>query len=164
MANYDGELRGIGGWLAFFLVTLGVFTPLNAVVSLATLAADAEVAASYGAQWGRLLVLEWTLVGISVAAAWVAVWQFFHVRRWQTVRFAIGVLWLLALLAVVGEPLGVSLMTGLAFGDVFAGAAGEFVRPLVYSSLWTAYLLKSERVANTYPLADPGDEIVEVFE
>ena len=164
MAIYEGELRGIGGWLAFFLVTLGVISPASIVISVATLAADANVAASYGPQWGQLLALEWTVAGASVAGVWLAVWQFFTVKRWRTVRFPIGVLWLLALLTLVVEPLAVSLMTGMAYADMFAGAPGEFVRPLVYSSIWTAYLLKSERVANTYPLADPGDEVAEVFE
>ena len=164
MANYDGELRGIGGWLGLFLVTLGVFTPLSVLISVGTLAGDAAVAAQYGATWDRLLLFEWTFAGVSVVAAWAAVWQFFTVQRWRTVRFAIGVLWTLAFLGVVGEPLMVSLLTGLSYADLYAGAAGEFVRPLIYSSIWTAYLLKSERVANTYPRTASDDEVVEVFE
>lgn len=164
MASDDGELRGIGGWLAFFLVTLGVITPVATLLSVATLAADAGVAASYGPQWEQLLVLEWTVAGASTAAAWVAVWHFFKVRRRRTVRLAIGVLWGLAAAATVVEPLAVSLLTGMAYGDMFAGAPSEFIRPLIYSSIWSAYLLKSERVANTYPREDAPGEIVEVFE
>ena len=164
MANDNGELQGIGGWLAFFLITLGVFTPLTTLLSVATLAADPQVAANFGPTWGSLLVLEWSFVGVTAAATWVAVWQFFTVRHWRTVRLTIGVLWLLAAMAVIVEPLGVSLLMGMAIGDVFAGAPYEFIRPLIYSSIWTAYLLKSERVANTYPPFGSGNEVVEVFE
>jgi hypothetical protein len=161
MAHDDGELRGIGGWLAFFLVTLGVITPVFSILSVAALSADAAVAASYGELWSTLLALEWSLVGITVAAAWLAVWHFFTVRSRRTVRLAVAVLWLIALLAVLGEPLGISLVTGLPLGQ-FLGQ--DVVRPLVYSTLWTAYLLKSERVANTYPAAGTDDEIAATFE
>lgn len=164
MANDNGELHGIGGWLAFFLVTFGLVTPVATFLSVVALVGDTQVAANFGPAWDQLVVLEWGIVGVTVAATWFAVWQFFTVHHWRTVRLAVGVLWLLAALALVVEPLGVSLLTGATFGDVFSGAATEFVRPLIYSSLWTAYLLKSERVANTYPPTDTDHEVVEVFE
>lgn len=164
MANLDDDLQGIGGWLAFFLVTLGVITPLTTLFSVATLTADTETAAGFGAMWGQLLALEWTVAGVSIAGCWVAVWHFFKVRSWRTVRLAVATLWVLCLLALVVEPLGVAFLAGLNYGDLFAGAPGEFLRPLVYSSIWTAYLLKSVRVANTYPVDGSAEEIAEVFE
>jgi hypothetical protein len=164
MANNDSELRGIGGWLAFFLVTLGIVTPVSSLASVAVLSADSDVAASYGELWDRLLIFEWAIAGVAAAAGWVTVWLFFNARRWATIRLAVAVLWGLAALGLVGEPLVVSLLGGIAFGDIFAEAPADFVRPLVYSSIWTAYLLKSERVANTYPRDGSVHEVVAAFE
>jgi hypothetical protein len=164
MAYDDGELRGIGGWLAFFLITLGVITPLRTVFAVASLTADSQIAANLGELRMPVLAFEWSLAAFSIAAAGVAVWHFFNVQHWRTVRFAIGVLWLFAALSLVVEPLGVSLLTGVALGEIISGAPAEFIQPLIYSSIWTAYLLKSERVANTYPRAGGGGEVAEVFE
>ena len=41
----------------------------------------------------------------------------------------------------------------------------DMFRALVYATIWTAYLLRSVRVANTYPREDADEaELTEVFE
>jgi hypothetical protein len=54
------------------------------------------------------------------------------------------------------------MLTGLSFGEVMAeGGARDIIRPLGFSLIWTAYLLKSVRVQNTYR---GGQEQAGVFE
>ena len=159
MAIFDNDIRGIGGWLAFFLVTLGLITPISSLLSVGALAADPAAAAGYGEAWSTLIAFEWAMAGITAAAAWFAVWQFFKVKRRRTVRIAIAVLWLMATIALVVEPIGVAALAGITYGDLFEQTPADFVRPVVYSTIWTAYLLKSVRVANTYPVDGSAAEV-----
>jgi len=163
MAIFDNELRGIGGWLAFFLVTLGIVTPLTSLFSVGALAADPAAAAGYGENWNTLLAFEWAMAGLTAAAAWIAVWHFFKVKQRRTVRIAVLVLWAMAFIALVAEPIGVAMLAGITYGELFEQTPDGFIRPVVYSTIWTAYLLKSVRVANTYPAEGSAGEVVETF-
>jgi hypothetical protein len=44
--------------------------------------------------------------------------------------------------------------------DAFAPEAGG---PLLYGIVWTAYFLRSRRVANTYPRDRVAGEVAEIF-
>jgi len=164
MAYAEGELRGIGGWLAFFLVTLGVFTPLSSIVSVAMLSGEAEIAITYGTAWDTLIAWVWVMAGATAALAWFATWRMIARQNWLSVRITIAVLWAIAAITLIGEPLLVSLMTGLSFAELVGAEGIGLIRPLVYCTIWTLYLLQSVRVANTYR-GDPEDDgLAEVFE
>jgi hypothetical protein len=45
-----------------------------------------------------------------------------------------------------------------------AGWGYKLFQPLIYSAIWTAYLLRSERVANTYERYPDENELADVFE
>ena len=45
-----------------------------------------------------------------------------------------------------------------------AGASTELVRALIFGGIWTAYFLRSERVANTYARPGEPDALAEVFD
>lgn len=165
MADRD-ELHGIGGWLAFFLVTLGVFGPLASIVSVIGLTNDPVAVSMMGDLWGTVVTFEWAVTGLACAAMWFAVARFFLVRNWNTVRIAIGVLWLVAALGILVEPMGIALIAGLDPGTIYGGMGLATIRPLIYATVWTAYLLKSDRVANTYryPENDGEDALAQVFD
>ena len=163
MADHDPSLRGVGGWLAFFLVTLGIFTPLAFIVTGYQVLADPQVAVAYGDVWPTLRNAEIAFIAFVLAILWFACWRFLNVFNWTTVRIGIATLWVLAPLNVFGETFLVSRIAGLDFNELLAETPGpDMVRPFIYATIWTAYLLHSQRVRNTY--GGGADESVgEVF-
>lgn len=164
MAYDDPGGAGVGGWLAFFVLAMAVFTPLIMIFTTATaLYGDTVVALSYPQVWGTIQAYEWTLAAITIAGCWYIAWRLNYVQTWRTVRITIGGIWLIAIGSLVADLVGIALITGLPLSTMFAAAAGpEMVRPFVFCTIWTAYFLRSKRVANTY-LRHDEEEIAEVF-
>jgi hypothetical protein len=148
--SHDGELQGVGGWLAFFLVTLGIITPTVTLIGTAVTLGDPTIATAYGAIYSSLVAVEWGLVALLLILCWTACALFLFVRRPVTVWIGIGVLWFVALTSAIGEPLLVSAIAGIDVQLLFREMGAQLIRPFVYAGVWSAYLLKSERVRNTY--------------
>jgi len=163
MAFNDPGGDGVAGWLAFFTVALGLFTPIGAMISLYGLYSDPSIAAAYGETWGRLQIFEWTVTAAALGGCWYIVWRLFKVQTWTTVRVTIAGIWLISIGSTLIEALGVWLISGFALAVVISGAGADLVRPIVFSAIWTTYFLVSKRVANTYPRHGDADEVAEVF-
>ncbi|WP_423606533.1 DUF2569 family protein [Sphingomonas sp. MS122] len=163
MAYSDGP-RGIGGWLGLFLLTLGVFSPLRIFFTAYGLFSDPQVAAAYGDRWPLLATAEVILIVLNLAAIAFLLWRFFMHRNWQSVRIGIAGIWLIPVGVTLLEIAAVSLIGGVPAGRLIAQMGPDMAQALIYSIVWTAYLLRSVRVANTYPRELPGDALVEVFE
>ena len=153
-ASDTQQLRGIGGWLLFFLLTFAVFAPIRggveAFIEPETPAADPDTAMATWIGLGAYLVFTWAIT------AW-----FVFTRRWSSVLTMIAVLWLETLFNIAS----LAFLPGLDGAPAVGALIGfQAVTAFVYPSVWTAYLLKSVRVANTYP-RDPADEnLPQVFE
>jgi hypothetical protein len=165
MSYQDGEIHGVGGWLAVYLFTLGVMNPGATALNIALTVNDPRMEAAYGAAWPMLKMVEIGLGAVTCLLCWYAVLRFFTARNWFTVRFAIGVMVFLVIANVLLEPLAVSMLSGMpVFYLIAQTGSTDLIRPFIYAGIWAAYLLNSERVANTYR-ADPVDEdISTVFE
>lgn len=158
---YDDELRGVGGWLAFFLVTLGIFTPGFIVITTLTGFADRDwqIAAQ---MFPMLPVVDYICSAVTIALCWFAVYRFLRVYNWNTVRIGIATLWAVVFINVVVSSFAVTSITGVPFSLLMEQAGPAlFIRPLVYAGVWTAFLLNSVRVRNTYGQND--EETAEVF-
>lgn len=164
MADYDPDLRGVGGWLAFFLVTLGIVNPLTLAVTGYQTLGNPEIAAAYGDIWPTLRNAELGIMVLLVGVCWYSCWRFLNLFNRTTVWIGIAALWTLALVTVFGEPYAVSVIAGLDFGELLTSATGaENVRPFGYATIWTLYLLRSKRVRSTYG-PEQGEAVGEVFE
>ncbi|HST35469.1 MAG TPA: hypothetical protein VLK25_02410, partial [Allosphingosinicella sp.] len=62
------------------------------------------------------------------------------------------------------EFAGLSLIMGITLRDLVGAADATYVRPFVYSTIWTLYLLNSRRVAHTYEKSPVPEGIAEVFQ
>lgn len=163
MSYIDGP-RGIGGWLTVFLVVMGLVSPLNGIfTTYSTLYGDPQVAAFYGTVWGKIEIAEWTIVGFAVAVCWGVVGRLITVFRWSSVMIAVAGIWTAGVVTSFLELLAVSWIAGMPFSQIAAGVGADLIRPFVFGAIWTAYLLRSERVANTYPKVE-NNEVGEVFE
>jgi hypothetical protein len=165
MAFNDPDGAGVGGWLALFVLAMAVFTPLAMVVSTAAgLYGDPSIALAYANSWTAIQIFEWTLAAIVVAGCWYIAWRLNKVQVWRTVQITIAGMWLLTVGSLLADFIGVSLLTGIPFTLLANEAMGpELARPLIFSAIWTAYFLRSKRVANTYKRRDDPDAVAELF-
>jgi hypothetical protein len=161
MAYGDGD-RGVGGWLAFFLVTLGIFTPGATIILTLLSFGDPDAAFAYRMYPG-LGAAVIAIAGVLVAACWFACWRFLTVFNPQTVRIGIATLIFTTLMSIVVEPMVVSAFTGIDFGTLLGVLGPEQFRPIGYATIWTLYLLLSKRVKNTYGGATE-EEMTQVFQ
>lgn len=163
MAFNDEGGDGVAGWLAFFTVALGLFTPAAMLISgYNNMYGDPAVAAAYGDVWGTLQIFEWALIALVLGGCWYIVWRLFKVQVRATVRVTIAGIWILCVGSPFVEALGVSLIAGLPLSTMLTGIGADLVRPLIFCSVWTTYFMVSKRVANTYPR--DGQEVAEVFD
>lgn len=163
MGGYDDRpLAGIGGWLTFFLVTNGIVSPFAVLAGLAGLYSDPEIARSFGDAWPAIQGLEWLITALTLGLIGFLVWLLLKVRIWQSIRIVIALIWIVAIGIPLFEVVAVGMISGVSFGDLLAANTSQFVRGPIYSIIWTAYFLRSERVANTYP-KEVEREVAEVF-
>ena len=159
----DDELRGVKGWLLAFVIIIAVVSPGWAAITVyrelytgnaAFLPDTPEVT--------QLRTFFWATVAIRIAIGWFVAWRLMTVHNWRSVQIAIGGICLIAIGGSIVEYVGLSYLTGLSVGDILAetGPRG-IITPIVFTIIWTSYLLKSQRVANTY--RDAGEQ-AEVFE
>lgn len=159
----DDELRGVKGWLLTFVIIISVVSPAYSVYQITT--------SLYGGQFAgmdevpliqSLRTFEWSLAGITTLLCWFIAWRLVAVHNWTSVRIAIAGIWIAGVGGAVAEFAGVMSITGVELGDLIAGTGiRAIVQPFIFGLIWTSYLLKSERVQNTY--RNP-EEQAEVFE
>jgi hypothetical protein len=163
MGYGDRTLVGVGGWLAFFCIVMGILTPIRVVVATAALYADPNIAYAFGERWAIIQGVEWALSIGTIAGAWYLVWRLMKVEVWQTVRIVIAGIWILGLAVPALEMLLASWLGGFSIAAVAAETGVELIRGLIFAVIWTAYFLRSERVANTYARGDDPDDPQQVF-
>jgi hypothetical protein len=162
MADEDGP-QGIRGWLLLFVVILAVISPVfQSITMYRTLYADPTLSQGFHDIWPALQAIEWSVFALAAASQWFIAYRLVMVRRWQSVRIAVAVLWSVGLGSTILEYGAIAWLTGFSVGELLIGAGYEAIRPLIFCAIWTAYLLRSRRVANTYPRRDE-EQISDVF-
>jgi hypothetical protein len=157
MTRNDDETHGVGGWLLLFILTLATVIPLYIAYFLMTGVYDSSAQLLSGAPgWAAFRSGVTVVAGGQCAIALYLAWRLIGVRRWTTIRLAIAGIWLMGFGPIILNALIATAIYGrfptIALGAVMPRALGA----ASYATLWTAYLLRSPRVANTYPR--PSDE------
>jgi hypothetical protein len=160
---YDGELRGVAGWLALFVAILAAISPLLSVVQVyIALYREPMAPLVYGDLWPTVQGFEWALVVVTTLIGWFCAYRLLNVQNWTSVRIAIAGVWTMGVGSMVVETIGILYFTGADFGDlVSAGGPAFIIRPFIFGLVWTAYLLKSRRVENTYRGVEEQTEVFE---
>jgi hypothetical protein len=160
---YEGEVRGVGGWLVFFILVMAAISPLISIVQV--------YSELYGAPFAGLdddpllsmsRTFAWALVAVTTAIGWFVAYRLISVHNWTSVKLAIAGIWLVGVGGMVAEYVGVTFISGMPLDALLAetGPRGV-IQPFIFGLIWTSYLLKSERVANTYRGAEEQAEIFE---
>jgi hypothetical protein len=145
------ELRGIGGWLAYLILGLCVLYPLvGSYQGYQNFSAAESNPASLTslANWAAYKQAAWALFALASALHVVSGFVLLLSRQWSAVRLAIVVLWVCPLLAAVGEYLLVFLFFGWSVSNT--APLWQLAQGWFWAVVWSAYLIKSVRVRNTY--------------
>jgi hypothetical protein len=163
MADDDRELTGVGGWLAFLVAVLGIIRPITAVISTyMNLYGDPNVALAYGTAWPTILLFEWLLNGAMIAACWYLAWRLLFRPVPRTVPITIAGLWIVSVAYQLIDLTGVTWISGAPMVLLVPFMIRPLIQGIIFSTIWTLYLLKSERVANTYRRHDEA-AVAQVF-
>lgn len=148
-----GTPRKFGGWLMLLVVGLALFAGGMALRIPAYFDPVPAVEAYYGERW------VW-LQAIFTISALVVVFGNFYLClklltdfRWQTVRLTIAGLWLIFCARSMIMSLATGLVAGIDLVLVVRQTAGNLGLMTAFAAIWTVYLLRSKRVAETYPRA-----------
>ncbi len=158
MSDGYGEYEGVGGWLAFFLVTLGIISPALMIFTTWRDLSDPLLPLAYGDSFGSIQLVAWGITIVTALLCWFVVYRLLRVLKWRSVVIAIVSLWVIALTNTFIGAWAISTVAGLPLADFLKELNVELVRPFIYAGVWTAYLLISRRVANTYRGRYPEEE------
>ena len=151
--NQKPELYGVGGWLLFFWISLVFISPLYMVVSLHGYITSQEMSIP-GLEtiplWGHIKGYNWISLICSILLLWFAGNRLVRRLEWKSVRLTILVIWLTGPVSVIIMAIYFYLMFPSFFRMAVDGFFTDFIESFSYPIIWTLYLLKSERVRNTY--------------
>lgn len=166
MAYRDDEISGIGGWLMFFVLTLGVFTPLGilSAIGYRLYLSDLPAKLSPLPGWPAYRISETILGGAHLAVALFLAWRLVAIRQWSSVRMTIIGIWAMGIGVTLADFALTVWVLGANSDSVLGTEMLSLVRAAGYGAIWTAYLLRSERVANTYPRYGDEDQLAAVFD
>jgi hypothetical protein len=154
------EVRGIGGWLAVFLAFRGVAIVLP-FVQLYALYAAFLPSQRNNPDLSRYLIQSAIPAVIFAACNGFIVWRFLRRRSWRTVQIGIALIWAMTVI-----PWLISLARGIIPGRGPFGPGFILLLQIAGPVIWTAYLLRSKRVANTYDRhgRDEAPKLASIFE
>lgn len=147
-------LAGVGGWLAFLVAG---FIALGPLVGAARMLSEFQAAESSTSQladnqlWISFKIASWGIFAVTAAISVSAGIVLNKIYRPSSVGYAIACLW------VIG-PIGnfaYLVAAVLTFGEKAAAESlpetlGGIIGAVIVSAIWTAYLLLSKRVSDTY--------------
>jgi hypothetical protein len=152
--SQSDELKGIGGWLLFLILSLGVIGPIYGVYDGLGNFREAELQNPELVTltgWRHYEIASWSIYALICILRITAATQLAFARSWNSVPFAIAVMLLCPVLLAVGDFVLMTLFLGTTVATSAATTVlADFGKQLFYAGLWTWYLLRSVRVRNTY--------------
>jgi len=149
--NMSPEASGVGGWLGFLVAILILISPVLSIVLTflghqEALEFNPRIRATD--QWQTIQLLDWSTVFGQISLSVTAGLLLLKRRRRSTKWLVIALIWL--------SSVGVNVLGFVIALDLFpdsltaADLGTSLGRPIIFSLIWTLYLLLSKRVKRTY--------------
>ena len=168
-SSMPSERPSLGFWLGF--LTFGLCTaPIRTAVQAYGQIRAAEQEAPALLEWVSWDIYKVTATGLCIsvlAAAILAIHAIHAGRTRRHLQRVVAALWYINLGAFVIDFLVAGVLFGFANAALVFEDGGTLVQLLVaifLASLWTAYLLLSERCRDRYPRNGPDGQIVQAFD
>jgi hypothetical protein len=161
---YGPNATGVAGWLGLLWLSLVFLTPGMAAWTASKLYTRPGLAALPDGVFRSVELVEWSEVAATTALCWFLAWRLSHREVWRSVEIVIAGLWVHAIILSLAEFIAVSAATGIPLVFMLeTGWVGVAARTAI-AALWTAYLLRSRRVARTYKPHLSSREIAQAFD
>lgn len=150
----ENTIAGVDGWLAFLVAGLIVLGPLLGVSRLYSEFVAAEQSNPQllqSALYSSYKTSSWAIFAITTMISISAGYALSSRHRPSTVTFAIACLWVIGPVGDFAYIIASALIFG-AIPSLSPEMVGSIVGSAARSAIWTAYLLRSKRVKNTYRL------------
>ena len=161
---YGAEATGVAGWLGLLWIVLVFLLPAFAVQQGVRLLDWPGLARFPDEAQRWIVMIEWSGAAAIAGLCWFLAWRLSRRPVWRSVEMVIAGVWVWALLIPVAKLFALALAADLPFAAMLEGGADALVARGVIAALWTAYLLRSRRVARTYVKPDSAREIAGAFE
>ncbi len=147
---------GMGGFLSFFTFMISVFAPLSQLGRISSVIRESEEKLPFlkdSIDWSNLVSITWMLAGIYIVAYCYAGIILRSDFRKETIDKVVAIMW------ACGPVLSIAMNSVNNYyynkidPDIIAsdGFNGQLIGTIILAALWTAYLVRSKRVQNTYP-------------
>lgn len=133
-------ISGVGGWLLFLTISLLAFGPLLNAVRLADELEIAQAGQPLTKHSSSVVLAAWGYFAFYAVLSVFAGYRLSKFFNPATIPIVITCIWLPIILGF-----SVTIFSGSVDGSIF--------RSILWASIWTAYLLRSKRVKNTYHLS-----------
>jgi hypothetical protein len=148
----ETQLHGVGGWLALLVISMLVLNPIWSLRPAAEFFVQEQqyLQLVHNAEWSSIKNKTYTIITLSAAFIAYAGFGLWRRRDPVAVSTAIAAMW-------IGGPGATLLVMLWVLGSMDQDAIPGFIASLGVAGIWTAYLMKSRRVKNTYGFqgADP---------
>lgn len=156
------ELKGVAGWLRLFVIILAVISPIRAVVQTAgLLQIDPVIEDQLGSKWTIYEGFTWSLTAATIAATLYFAYRLIWVQNRSTVRLVVRGLWVVSIGALALDFIVASVLWPENINQIDAEYVKGVFQSLIFATIWSLYLTKSQRVANTY--VDDESEAQRIF-
>lgn len=144
-------ISGVGGWLGWLTFNLGVLGPLLGLLRFKEELGFAEVGQEQSAHPLVDAIATWGYFAFYAILSMFAGYRLLKCLRPSTIPIVMACIWLpivcdfsLILYVQAIDPRTIAGRSGPSGTDV------SIARSILWASIWTAYLLRSKRVKNTY--------------
>ncbi|GAA0531339.1 DUF2569 family protein [Pigmentiphaga daeguensis] len=151
----DPGPTGVGGWLLLLSIGLLAFGPIQTIAK--TLEAIQTTESSYPnlvgmAAWQTYKIASWALLAVVCAVSFAAGWALLKRHQPSSVQLALTALWVRGPFATLFDAASANAYLGVSFEGYFSDPSfvGECLGSVMIAGIWTAYLMLSRRVRNTY--------------
>jgi hypothetical protein len=147
-------ITGVGGWLGFLVLRLMVLDPIVGFYGLSKFARDAieqSPRLAYYDQWQNYKQTALLIFVVSAAVSISSGYRLWKIHIPESVKFTLFALWLVGPLNAILHLATISIVfKDSAFSYNILPFLIGIIISLVVAGIWSAYLLRSVRVKNTY--------------
>ncbi len=142
----EGQIKGVGGWLAFFIFGLSVSILLNLFLGFSDIAGimELDLPSSYAL---GLIAIDVLLFGGLIGFIIYTIMALTKLEN-NAVNLAKKYLIIMLISGITGFILEMNNPDLYAYDDSFSGGS---IRAIIFSGIWLAYFANSKRVKNTFP-------------
>lgn len=145
------ELKGVGGWLLFFCISLTILSPILTLYNFASGYNDIKELIKYLPSIYNVFIIDIIVGSIVIAFSIYAGISLWTVKK-NAVRIAKLYLITFISYSFLELIMYLSVFPGKVINIVMGDFIKEIIKSLIYFTIWYLYLIKSKRVRNTFEI------------